>query len=236
MTNSENDMNAIKKYMVILPISAMTIFVSIPKGADAQAVVGSVISSTVGRVIRAIDLKIQSMQNQTIWLQNAQKTLENQLSKLKLTEISDWSSKQKDLFSEYYQELWDIKSAIAYYSKISELTQKQVALVNSYNQAWGLLKNDKHFTADELSYMTQVYSGILQASLNDLDQILNVIHANKTQMPDAKRMELINKAADHMDTNYNDLQQFNNQNAILSMQRANDENEVLTLKQYYGIN
>ena len=221
--------------MVILPISAITVFVSIPKGADAQAVVGSVISSTVGRVIRAIDLKVQSMQNQTIWLQNAQKTLENQLSKLKLTEISSWSSKQKDLFSEYYQELWNIKSAIAYYSKISELTEKQVALVNSYNQAWNLLKADKHFTATELTYMTQVYSGILQASVKDLDQILLVINANKTQMPDAKRMDIVNKAADHMDTNYNDLQQFNTENEMLSLQRANDNNEVLTLKQYYGI-
>jgi hypothetical protein len=224
-----------KKYMVILPLSAVSIFVSIPKGADAQAIVGSVISSTVGRVIRAIDLEVQRMQNQTIWLQNAQKALENQLSKLKLDEISDWSSKQKDLFNGYYQELWSIKTAIAYYSKISELTQKQVALVNSYNQAWNLLKSDKHFTADELAYMTKVYSGILQASVRDLDQILLVINANKTQMPDAKRMEIVNKAADHMDTNYNDLQQFNNQNKLLSLQRASDENEVLTLKKYYGI-
>jgi hypothetical protein len=231
----ESDMNALKKYMVILPISAITIFVTIPKGADAQTVVGSVISSTVGRVIRAIDLKIQSMQNKTIWLQNAQKALENQLSKLKLTEISDWSSKQKDLFGRYYQELWDIKSAIAYYSKIAELTQKQAALVNAYTHTWGLLKNDRHFTVDELSYMTKVYSGILEASVTDLDQILDVIHAGKTQMPDASRMELINKAADHMDSNYNDLQQFNNQNAILSLQRAKDENEVVTLKKYYGI-
>lgn len=224
-----------KKYMVILPVSAVTVFVSIPKGADAQFVVGSVISSTVGRVIRAIDLEVQRMQNQTIWLQNAQKALENQLSKLKLDEISGWSQKQKDLFSQYYQELWDIKTAIAYYSRISDLTQKQVALVNSYNQAWALIKNDKHFTADELSYMTNVYSGILQASVNDLDQILSVIHANKTQMPDAKRMEIINKAADHMDTNYSDLQQFNTQNEMLSLQKAQSENEVLTLKKYYGI-
>jgi hypothetical protein len=226
----------LKKYMVILPVSAVTIFVSIPKGADAQFIVGSVISSTVGRVIRAIDLEVQRMQNKTIWLQNAQKTLENQLSKLKLDEISGWSQKQKDLFSSYYNELWQIKTAIAYYSQISELTQKQVALVSSYNQAWALLKNDKHFTADELTYMGKVYSGILQASVNDLDQILSVIHGGKTQMPDAKRMELINNAADHMDSNYNDLQQFNTQNQLLSLQRAQDENEVLTLKQYYGIN
>jgi hypothetical protein len=214
----------------------MTIFISIPKGADAQFIVGSVISSTVGRVIRAIDLHVQSLQNQTIWLQNAQKALENQLSKLKLTEISDWSQKQKDLFSSYYQELWQIKTSIAYYSRISEMTQKQVALVNSYNQAWNLLKSDKHFTADELTYMSNVYSGILQESVKDLDQILLVINPNKTQMPDAKRMEIINKSADHMDSNYNDMQQFNNQNKILSFQRASDENEVITLKKYYGIN
>src|SRR5580700_4676096 len=113
-----------KKYMVILPISAMTIFVSIPKDSDAQFIVGSVISSTVGRVIRAIDLQVQQMQNQTIWLQNAQKALENQLSKLKLSEISGWSQKQTELFSSYYQELWKIKTAIAYYSKISEMTEK----------------------------------------------------------------------------------------------------------------
>ena len=43
------------------------------------------------------------------------------------------------------------------------------------------------------------------------------------------------KAADHMDKNYSDLQEFTTQNEMLSMQRAEDENEVLTLKQYYGI-
>ena len=228
-------METAKKYMVILPISAMTIFVSIPKGADAQFIVGSVISSTVGKVIRAIDLEVQRMQNQTIWLQNAQKALENQLSQLKLSEISGWSQKQKTLFSQYYTELWNIKTAIAYYSRINELTQKQVALVNSYNQAWALLKNDKHFNANEITYIEKVYSGILQASVNDLDQLLNIIHANKTQMPDASRMEIINKTADHMDSNYNDLQKFNSENEMLSLQRANDENKVLTLKQYYGI-
>ncbi len=221
--------------MVILPISSVTVFVALPEGANAQFIVGSVLNETVGRVIKAIDLEVQRMQNQTIWLQNAQKTLENQLSQTKLGEISDWSKKQQTLFSSYYNELWQIKTAIAYYSRLADLTQKQVQLVSSYNQAWDLLKNDQHFSPEELSYMENVYSGILQESIKDLDQILAVVHANKTQMPDAKRLELVNKAADYMDSNYNDLQQFTNQNEMLSIQRAEDENEVLTLKQYYGI-
>ena len=35
------------------------------------------------------------MQNKTIWLQNAQKVIENQMSKTKLTEISGWTEQQK---------------------------------------------------------------------------------------------------------------------------------------------
>ncbi len=227
--------NIMKNYMVILPLSAVSIFVSIPKGADAQIVVSQVLSETVGRVIRAIDLEVQRMQNQTIWLQNAQKALENQLSKLKLTEISDWSQKQKDLYGNYYNELWQVKSIIAYYERIKDMTEKQAALVSQYNRTWNLLKQDKHFSVGELEYMQKVYSGILQESVKNLDEVLVVINSFKTQMSDAKRLELVNKAADRVDTNCSDLKQFNNQNYILSVQRAKDENEVLTLKKYYEI-
>jgi len=54
-------------------------------------------------------------------------------------------------------------------------------------------------------------------------------------MTDAKRLELVNKAGDRIDNNCSDLKRFNNQNYILSLQRAKDENEVTTLKRYYGI-
>jgi hypothetical protein len=224
-----------KKYMVILPLSAVSIFVPIPKDADAQIVVSQVLQETVGRVIRAIDLEVQRMQNKTIWLQNAQKALENQLSKLKLTEISGWSQKQKDLYGSYYNELWQVKSVIVYYERIKDMTEKQATLVSQYNHAWNLLKSDKHFSVEELTYMQKVYSGILQESVKNLDEIFVVINSFKTQMSDANRLELVNKAADQVDINCSDLKQFNNQNYILSIQRAKSENEVETLKKYYGI-
>src|SRR6201985_1770800 len=119
---------------VTLPLSLTMILVSLSaQHSNAQLVVGQVISATVGRVIRAIDLEVQRMQNQTIWLQNAQKALENQLSKLKLNEISGWSQKQQDLYSGYYKELETVKSVIAYYERIKDMTEKQASLVSQYN-------------------------------------------------------------------------------------------------------
>lgn len=225
-----------KKYMVILPMSAMTLFVALPKGASAQIAVLEVIKAGVKKVIKAVDLKVQRLQNETIWLQNAQKVLENQLSKLKLTEIADWTEKQKDLYSQYYTELWKIKSAIAYYKRIKDLTQKQLAIVDEYKWAWNLFRQDKHFSAEELDQIQKVYSGILEESVKNLDQILLVTGSFKTQMSDAKRLEIINAAADQMDINYNDLKQFNNQNSKLSIQRAKSLEEVVKLKEIYGIN
>lgn len=225
-----------KKYMVILPMSAMTLFVALPRGASAQIAVLEVIKAGVKKVIKAVDLKVQRLQNETIWLQNAQKVLENQLSKLKLTEIADWTEKQKDLYSQYYTELWKIKSAIAYYKRIKDLTEKQLAIVDEYKWAWNLFRQDKHFSAEELDQIQKVYSGILEESVKNLDQILLVAGSFKTQMSDAKRLEIINAAADQMDINYNDLKQFNTQNSKLSIQRAKSLEEVVKLKEIYGIN
>lgn len=221
--------------MVILPMSAMTLFVALPTGANAQIAVLEVIKAGVKKVIKAVDLKVQRLQNETIWLQNAQKVLENQLSKLKLIEIADWTEKQKNLYSEYYEELWKIKSAIAYYKRIKDLTQRQVDIVDEYKWAWNLFKQDKHFTADELDYIQKVYSGILDESVKNVDQILLVVNSFKTQMSDAQRLEIINAAADKMDTNYSDLKQFNTQNSRLSIQRAKSLDEAAKLKEIYGI-
>jgi hypothetical protein len=203
--------------------------------ARAQFVVGTVLNQTVGRVIRAIDLKVQRMQNETIWLQNAQKALENELSKLRLSEIAGWSGQQQQLYSQYYTELGQIKSYISYYQRIKNLTVKQAALISEYQNAWTLLHNDQHFTVAELTQMQQVYTGILNASAKNLDQIMLIINPGKTQMSDEQRLELINKAGDQLDGNYSDLKQFNSQNEMLSLQRAKDQNEIATLKQYYGI-
>lgn len=224
-----------KKYMVVLPVSAMTLMVALPTGANAQVAVLEVIKAGVKKVIKAVDLRVQRLQNETIWLQNAQKVLENQLSKLKLGEIADWTEKQRKLYGQYYEELWKVKSAIAYYRRIKDLTEKQVAIVDEYRWAWGLFGKDRHFTPEELQYMETVYSGILDASIRNLDEILLVVNSFKTQMSDAARLEIINEAAKKMDDNYSDLKRFNAQNINLSIQRAGSLDEAASLREIYGI-
>lgn len=223
-----------KKLLIVLVLVGLASIVP-AKPAQAQIPIAEIIKAAVKKVIKAVDLQIQRLQNKTIWLQNAQKTLENTMSKLKLEEITDWVEKQKTLYKDYYEELQKVKAIISYYKRIKEITEKQVRLVEEYKRAWGLFKQDKHFTADELSYMGSVYSGILDKSVKNIDQIFIVINSFQTQMSDAKRLEIINAAADRIDVNYDDLKMFNQQGIIISLQRAKAQNDVDVVKKLYGL-
>lgn len=194
-----------------------------------------IVKAVTKKVIKAIDLGIQRLQNKTIWLQNAQKQIENTLSKLKLDEILDWTKKQRDIYNDYYEELQKVKSIIIYYQRIKEISSKQTRLIEEYERAWNLFKKDQSFKVSELEYMEKVYDGILEESIKNIDQIFLIIDSFSTQMSDLKRLEIINKAADQIDTNYNDLRLFNQQNMLLSLQRAKTDADAKKVKQFYGI-
>jgi hypothetical protein len=203
--------------------------------SNAQIPVYEIIKQAVTKVIVAIDLKIQRLQNKTIWLQNAQKTLENEMSKLKLTEISDWVEKQRKLYDDYFQELWRVKAALSYYYRVKEIVQRQVQMVNEYKSAWILFKQDKNFSPDELDGMFRIYTGMMDESVKNLDGLFLVVNAFVTQMSDAKRLAIINTVADSIETQYTDLKEFNNQNKMIAVQRAAERGEIEYAKKLYGL-
>lgn len=201
----------------------------------SQAIVWVVIKAAAKKVIKALDLQIQRLQNNTIVLQNAQKTLENALSKLKLQEIAGWTEKQRQLYAGYFEELWKVKNAISTYKKIKEIVQQQVVLVNEYKKAYELLRKDTRFTPEEIDYMYKVYSGILSESLKNVDQLLLVCNSFATQMSDGRRLEIIADAAAGIEENMTALRQFTNYNIGISMQRANGASEIDMVRRMYGL-
>lgn len=201
----------------------------------SHAIVWVIVQQALKAVIKAMDLAVQRLQNKTIWLQNAQKALENTLTKLRLDEISDWTQKQKDQYAKYFDELKHVKDAISAFNKVKEVIQKQLQIVEEYKSAINLLKQDKHFKPEELDEMLRVYTGIINESLKNIQQLFLVVDALNTEMTDGKRLEIVNTVATHIDENLNDLREFNDENFKMSIQRSKDKLEVERLKAIYGI-
>lgn len=226
----------VRKKMMIMVCLCTVCWVCVP-AVQVQAAIPivKIIKEAIKKVIKAVDLMIQRLQNKTIALQNAQKVLENELSKLKLDQIADWTERQRQLYQQYYEELWQVRNAIATYKRIQEIIQAQAQLVDDYTTAWALVRQDEHFTADEIAYMGQVYTGMLEESVYHLDQLVLVVNAFKTQMSDADRLSLISRAAEGITQCHTDLKQFNAQHVLLSLQRAKDAQDLTMVKKLYGL-
>jgi hypothetical protein len=204
-----------------------------PAGANAQ--VSQVIVAVLKKVVVAADLAVQEVQLYTIDLQDEARSVENAMDLDELNGITGWVKDQKNLFSEYYQELWEIKNALATYEQVKAMIEKQVQIVSGFKQAYSTLGQDKHFSAAEVSHMYAVLSGIMNQSVQNIKRLTTVITSLVTQMNDAARLKIIDETGADIDRNYRDLAQFSQQSYLLSMQRARDENDVEATQTLYGI-
>ncbi|UKJ09225.1 conjugal transfer protein TraI [Solitalea lacus] len=228
-------MKTIRKIVTIMFCFTLTLMPVKELNATVPAGILEVIKAGVIKVIKAVDLRIQRLQNKTIWLQNAQKTIENAMAKLKLQEITDWTEKQKVLYQEYFEELHKVKTIITYYQKVRAISEKQARLLSAYQKAWNLLKNDTHFTPEELHVMSKVYGGMLKESAKNIDLLLMLVSSFQTQMSDAKRLELINQADKQIEAVFYDLVKFNRQNIRLSLMRAKEQQDIEAIKRFYEL-
>lgn len=212
----------------------LLIFLLIYLRVPAQEPITEIIRQAVRRVIVAVDLKIQRLQNETVWLQNAQKAVENTLSKLHLDEITDWVERQRRLYADYFEELRNVKLALTYFHKVKAIIDQQVQLVKEYKAAWALFQRDANFTREELDYFYKVYTGLLRESSDGVDHLLLVVNAFVTKMTDAERLSIIDEVSESMERALNDLRQFNEENKMVAVQRASAKGEIELVKRLYG--
>lgn len=203
--------------------------------AKAQIPILEIIKAAVVKAIKAADLAIQRIQNQTIKLQNAQKALENTLSKLKLNEIGDWVDKQREQYAVYYEELARVRNAIAYGQKVREAIQLQLAIVEEYRRAIHAVSKDANFTPDQVMQMIGFYTALVAESARSVGQLESIVTAFSLKMPDAARVEMIAAATENIRDQLSRLRRYTYGNALYSMQKTRDYGELQHIKALYGI-
>jgi len=219
-----------KKLLII------TLLLFIAANSQAQIPGVSLVTGLIKKVIIAIDLKVQQLQNQTIALQNAEQAVENDLSLNKLNDIGGWLQKEKALYQNYYDELAKVKAVIADYETVRRVITQQAQLVSEYQTAKAQFSRDSHFSPAEIKAMGQVYENILAESIRNLDELTTAVTALATQMSDGDRLEVIRRAAAGVQHNLDDLRHFNRSNQQLSLARSRDAADQNVVRKLYGLN
>jgi hypothetical protein len=150
--------------------------------------------------------------------------------------ISQLSKGNFDLHSVYLNGLLSITPAVKNYGRIAEIISQQASLITEYKSSYKQFNQSGSFTASELNYMSSVYTQLVNQSLQNLDELTNVLTAGKLRMTDDERMRAIDRIYASSSDKLQFLRHFNRQGILLSIQRSKEKGDARTLKQLYGIN
>lgn len=217
----------------LLPAVLLAVMAAAP--AAGQLTVAAVIQAGIKKVIRAMDLRIQRQQITALGMQQAQKAQENTMVETQLAEISHWIDQQRRLYQQYYQELWQVKSALRSAGTVRHILKQEGQLVSAYQHYWKRLRPSAQFSIEERDYLADLYGGILRDNRRHMAALAAVIQDFRIRMPDGARLEIIRRIARRVATDLDDLQRLNRENEELARQRFQQKNSLRVLGTLYGV-
>lgn len=137
-----------------------------------------------------------------------------------------------NLHSTFLNGLLMVSPAIANYGRVADIVLKQGYIVTEYQHYYSLFKQSG-FNNDELAYMTNVYTTLLQQSLQNLSQLTDIIAAGKLRMSDDERLRAIDHIYADTDDKLTFLRHFDQQAAIMAAQRQHELNNLSTVQKLY---
>jgi len=152
------------------------------------------------------------------------------------TTIKDLSQGNFSLHKTFLDALLEVSPTVKNYKRVADIINYQIILVKEYKSAFNRFKRDNNFNKQELAYLGRVYENLFKQSLNNLDDLVTIITANKLRMSDDERLEAIDKIFDDMQDKLLFLRYFNNNTTVMAVQRAKERNDANTMRLIYGIN
>jgi hypothetical protein len=149
--------------------------------------------------------------------------------------ISGLAKGNFNLHNIYLTGLLAVSPSVRNYGRVAEIILQQASLVSEYKRANTAFKQSGSFSVSELGYMSDVYTRLINQSLDNLDELNTILSDSKLRMSDAERLKGIDRIYGSSTDQLQCLRAFNRQGIILSLQRSKDLNDIQALKKLYQI-
>lgn len=152
------------------------------------------------------------------------------------TTVKDLSEGNFSLHKTFLDGLMEVSPAVRKYKRIADIINYQLRIVKEYKGAFNQFKENKSFTGDEIEYLGKVYSNLFDQSVKNLDELAMIITAGKLRMSDDERLHAIDRIYTSMEDQFTFLKEFNNNTALLSLQRKSEQAEIRMSRRLNGYN
>lgn len=176
------------------------------------------VSLIIAKAVKAIDLKIQRLQNETLVLQRAQQMAEQELAKVKLHEIRNWQQQLSTLYAGYFAELKQVKPVISSGVMVKSMLALEQQVLSEYRKFSSIVAHRAVFNDSQ-----------------ELRRTLAVVLSNQLSMKDADRLQMLYTLKGSMSRCLERMQALNQQQLVLDEQRARMKKGIHDVKRLHGI-
>jgi hypothetical protein len=138
-----------------------------------------------------------------------------------------------NLHKAFLDGLLAVSPAVQKYERVIDIINDQSSIVSEYKTAYNIFKLDKHFTPDELIYLSNVYNNLIAGSEKNLTNLLNIMTAGTLRMSDAERLHAIDGIYSDTHEQLSFLRAFNSKTVALSAELSKQEADLNSVKGLY---
>lgn len=149
--------------------------------------------------------------------------------------IKDLSEGNFNLHQKFLNQLLEVSPAVKKYKRIAEIITLQKNLVKEYKSSRTYFRELGLFNKDDLEYLEQVYGNLFDRSVQNLEELLQVLTTGSLRMNDAERLQAIDRIYTDMQSKMDFLRHFNDENNLLAIQRQKEMQETHRLKKLHGL-
>ncbi len=152
-----------------------------------------------------------------------------------LNVIGDLKKGEFNLHNNYFNSLEAVNPKIRNSEKVAGCITLQVQILKVINSAYKQLKQSNQFSENELSYMNNVFTRLLEDCTITIDELIEVTTSNKLEMKDDERLRRIDNLYNDLQTKNTFVQSFLSASKVLAVSRLQDQNDVNTSRSINGI-
>src|ERR1700722_5367060 len=195
----------VKKLFIVITITLVT---TVTGNADAQS-----IEQLVEQLVLDKE-KLSSLKANLRQMDNGYTLLKNGYSN-----IRDIAKGSFSLHKAYLDALLLVSPAVRNDPRISTIINAEYSIVAGYHAANARWSGNGVFTPQELSYIIDLYSSLLQRCMQSIEQLTMVLTADQLRMSDGQRMQAIGRIDAYTRQQLVILQQLDNNLSIQTEQR-----------------
>jgi archaellum component FlaC len=149
--------------------------------------------------------------------------------------IKSLSKGNFELHKVFLDGLSEVSPAVKNYHRVAGIIDLQIKLMHENNVSLRRLRTGGRLLPSEITYVSNVYDGLLVESLKNIEDLLTIITAAKLRMSDDERLDAIDQLYASIEDKLVFARSFNAQASMLSFQRSRGLSETKRLRQSYGL-